>query len=67
MNRAREVLGPEPEDAGPEADEGRPRELGLEAGCYFICMEYLPGEDFSTVVRTAHTRGLGLSTCVKKP
>jgi serine/threonine protein kinase len=29
-------------------------ELGLEAGCYFICMEYLPGEDFSTVVRTAH-------------
>jgi len=29
-------------------------ELGLEAGCHFICMEYLPGEDFSTVVRTAH-------------
>jgi len=31
-------------------------ELGLEAGCYFICMEYLPGEDFSTVVRTAHQK-----------
>jgi serine/threonine-protein kinase len=28
-------------------------ELGLADGCYFICMEYLPGEDFSTVVRTA--------------
>ena len=28
-------------------------ELGLADGCYFICMEYLPGEDFSTVIRTA--------------
>jgi serine/threonine protein kinase len=31
-------------------------ELGLEAGCYFICMEHLPGEDFSAVVRTAHQK-----------
>src|SRR5262245_45555032 len=28
-------------------------ELGVADGCYFICMEYLPGEDFSTVIRTA--------------
>ncbi|MCC6336296.1 MAG: serine/threonine protein kinase [Myxococcales bacterium] len=31
-------------------------DLGLADGCYFICMEYLPGEDFSTVVRTAKRR-----------
>ena len=30
-------------------------ELGLADGCYFICMEYLPGEDFSTTVRTARS------------
>ncbi|MCU0700786.1 MAG: protein kinase [Myxococcaceae bacterium] len=28
-------------------------DLGFEAGCYFIAMEYLPGEDFSTVIRSA--------------
>jgi serine/threonine-protein kinase len=28
-------------------------ELGFEEGCYFISMEYVPGEDFSTVLRTA--------------
>ncbi|WNG49604.1 protein kinase [Archangium minus] len=32
-------------------------ELGFADGCYFICMEYLPGEDFSTTVRTASFRG----------
>ncbi|WP_257454258.1 protein kinase domain-containing protein [Archangium lipolyticum] len=32
-------------------------ELGFTEGCYFICMEYLPGEDFSTTVRTASFRG----------
>ena len=31
-------------------------ELGHEAGCYFICMEYLPGEDFSSVLRTANQK-----------
>jgi serine/threonine protein kinase len=31
-------------------------ELGLADGCYFICMEYLPGEDFSTTVRTSSER-----------
>ena len=31
-------------------------DLGLADGCYFICMEYLPGEDFSTVIRTAKRR-----------
>jgi serine/threonine protein kinase len=28
-------------------------DLGLAEGCYFICMEYLAGEDFSRVLRTA--------------
>jgi serine/threonine-protein kinase len=28
-------------------------ELGQEDGCYYICMEYVPGEDFSNVLRTA--------------
>ncbi len=28
-------------------------DLGLAEGCYFICMEYLAGEDLSTVLRTA--------------
>ncbi|MDX2008768.1 MAG: protein kinase [Myxococcaceae bacterium] len=28
-------------------------DLGFEAGCYFIAMEYLPGEDFSTIIRSA--------------
>ncbi len=28
-------------------------DLGLADGCYYICMEYLAGEDFSTVVRAA--------------
>lgn len=32
-------------------------ELGFTDGCYYICMEYLPGEDFSTTVRTASFRG----------
>jgi serine/threonine protein kinase len=32
-------------------------DLGLADGCYFICMEYLPGEDFSTLVRTSGTQG----------
>jgi serine/threonine protein kinase len=32
-------------------------ELGFVEGCYFICMEYLAGEDFSTTVRTASFRG----------
>jgi serine/threonine-protein kinase len=31
-------------------------DLGLADGCYFICMEYLPGEDFATVLRTARRR-----------
>ncbi len=34
----------------------RIEELGLAEGCYYICMEYLPGEDFSTTVRTASYR-----------
>jgi serine/threonine-protein kinase len=32
-------------------------ELGEIEGCYYICMEYLPGEDFSTTVRTSSYRG----------
>jgi serine/threonine protein kinase len=32
-------------------------DLGLADGCYFICMEYLAGEDFATVLRTAKRRG----------
>src|SRR3954470_3103729 len=32
-------------------------DLGLADGCYFIGMEYLAGEDFSTVIRTAAARG----------
>ncbi|MDP1920014.1 MAG: protein kinase, partial [Myxococcales bacterium] len=28
-------------------------DLGFEEGCYFIAMEYLAGEDFSTVIRSA--------------
>ncbi|MFZ5470782.1 MAG: protein kinase domain-containing protein [Myxococcota bacterium] len=31
-------------------------DLGLADGCYYICMEYLAGEDFSTVLRTARRR-----------
>ena len=31
-------------------------DLGLADGCYYIAMEYLPGEDFSTVIRTAARR-----------
>jgi serine/threonine-protein kinase len=31
-------------------------DLGFEAGCYFIAMEYLAGEDFSTVIRSAAKR-----------
>ncbi|MBI3182540.1 MAG: protein kinase [Myxococcales bacterium] len=31
-------------------------DLGLADGCYYICMEYLAGEDFSTVLRTAARR-----------
>jgi serine/threonine-protein kinase len=31
-------------------------ELGFAEGCYYICMEYMPGEDFSTTVRTASHR-----------
>jgi serine/threonine-protein kinase len=33
-------------------------DLGLADGCYFICMEYLPGEDFATVIRTAKRRNV---------
>ncbi|MBL8914518.1 MAG: serine/threonine protein kinase [Archangium sp.] len=32
-------------------------DLGLADGCYYICMEYLAGEDFATVLRTAKRRG----------
>ncbi|PTL79210.1 protein kinase [Vitiosangium sp. GDMCC 1.1324] len=32
-------------------------DLGFTEDCYYICMEYLPGEDFSTTVRTASFRG----------
>jgi len=32
-------------------------DLGLADGSYFICMEYLAGEDFATVLRTAKRRG----------
>ena len=32
-------------------------DLGLADGCYFICMEYLAGEDFAAVLRTAKRRG----------
>ncbi|MBI3182222.1 MAG: serine/threonine protein kinase [Myxococcales bacterium] len=31
-------------------------ELGLQDDCYFICMEYLPGEDFSAVMRALKRR-----------
>ncbi|MBX7113700.1 MAG: protein kinase [Myxococcaceae bacterium] len=31
-------------------------DLGFADGCYFISMEYLPGEDFSTVLRTSARR-----------
>ena len=33
------------------------QDLGFTDGCYYICMEYLAGEDFSTTVRTASFRG----------
>ena len=32
-------------------------DLGLADGCYFICMEYLAGEDLAAVLRTAKRRG----------
>ena len=32
-------------------------DLGLSDGCYYICMEYLAGEDLATVLRTAKRRG----------
>jgi len=31
-------------------------DLGLAEGCYYICLEYLAGEDFSSLVRTASKR-----------
>jgi serine/threonine protein kinase len=31
-------------------------DLGQAEGCYYICMEYHPGEDFSTILRTASRR-----------
>lgn len=31
-------------------------DLGQADGCYYICMEYVPGEDFSTIIRTAGRR-----------
>src|SRR4051812_44166226 len=31
-------------------------DLGLADRCYYICMEYLAGEDFSTILRTAARR-----------
>ena len=31
-------------------------DLGHADGCYYICMEYLPGEDFSTLLRTSARR-----------
>ncbi|MBZ4418160.1 protein kinase [Myxococcus sp. RHST-1-4] len=33
-------------------------ELGFTEGCYYICMEYLAGEDFSTTLRLAGRRRL---------
>ncbi|QSQ19405.1 serine/threonine protein kinase [Pyxidicoccus parkwayensis] len=32
------------------------QELGFTEGCYYICMEYLAGEDFSTTLRVAGRR-----------
>jgi serine/threonine-protein kinase len=32
------------------------QELGFTEGCYYICMEYLAGEDFSTTLRMAGRR-----------
>ena len=32
------------------------QELGFADGCYYICMEYLAGEDFSTTLRLAGRR-----------
>ncbi|GEN12671.1 serine/threonine protein kinase [Myxococcus fulvus] len=32
------------------------QELGFTEGCYYICMEYLAGEDFSTTLRLAGRR-----------
>ena len=32
-------------------------DLGFADGCYFICMEYLAGEDLATVLRTEKRRG----------
>lgn len=32
------------------------QELGFTDGCYYICMEYLAGEDFSTTLRLAGRR-----------
>ena len=32
-------------------------DLGLSDSCYYICMEYLAGEDLATVLRTAKRRG----------
>ena len=31
-------------------------ELGLLEGSYYLCMEYLPGEDFSTLLRAVRKR-----------
>ncbi|MBI3182519.1 MAG: serine/threonine protein kinase [Myxococcales bacterium] len=31
-------------------------DLGLVDGCYFLCMEYLPGEDFATILRLVGRR-----------
>src|SRR5512140_3544442 len=31
-------------------------DLGMADGCYYICMEYLAGEDFSTILRAAGRR-----------
>ncbi|MBL9039185.1 MAG: serine/threonine protein kinase, partial [Archangium sp.] len=31
-------------------------DLGFEAGCYFIAMEYLAGEDMSAIIRTCASR-----------
>lgn len=39
-------------------------DLGLADACYYICMEYLAGEDFSTVLRTAVRRREALPLAV---
>ncbi len=37
-------------------------DLGLTQGYYYICMEYLAGDDLATVLRAARVRGMKLPT-----